>query len=388
MKTLVVDHNFSMSKGFRLQGKNFHLTYKTWLVMEDLLNFLEQTLGSLKHYSLVHERGAAQELTGGANPIEFLDPVEKEKDTALATLGYEHTHVLVCCQDKVDKRSPRCLDFSGIHPNIKVLRSKLQIQNVWKYHEKDPVKLLRSDASPIVTVDYYDNIVNAPSLVEAIKAADVEVKTVSDVRSLRADRSCLPRIIPLSNAGTWTVHAPASFRALFILGPTGIGKTRFAVAQFDSPLLVSHLEDLKNFRAGVHDGIVFDDMVFNHLNPTEMIHLLDWDMDRSIRVLYGTVMIPAQTRKIFTSNIPFAAVTPPMDPAQYAAILRRVTMMEVGSAMYVTENVLERPPSPDLCSIPETESLPRQPSDLVLPDWLTTGMSQEVMSPFWTSLEL
>ena len=50
------------------------------------------------------------------------------------------------------------------------------------------------------------------------------------------------------------------------------------------------------------DGIVLDDMSFAHLPRETIIHLLDWDVDRSIHCRYNCAYIPHGTRKIFTTN--------------------------------------------------------------------------------------
>jgi len=85
-------------------------------------------------------------------------------------------------------------------------------------------------------------------------------------------------------------------------GASGIGKTQFALAHFNKPLLVSHIDDLKTYNPEIHDGVVFDDMSFTHYPRTGQIHLLDIDQPRSIHIRYSTINIPANTKKIFTTN--------------------------------------------------------------------------------------
>lgn len=86
-------------------------------------------------------------------------------------------------------------------------------------------------------------------------------------------------------------------------GEAGIGKTQYALAKLPDALVVSHIDDLKDFDPSIHHGIIFDDMDFCHLPVTSQIHLLDWDMPRSIHVRYGVATIPAQTVKVFTTNV-------------------------------------------------------------------------------------
>ncbi len=303
---------FLEMSNFRVQAKKLHLTYKTHIDHEELLEWLTVTLGELKWYSIVWEEGHAEE---NATP-------------------YPHTHVCLETVKKMDFRDPRKLDFQEIHPNLVVLKTKEHVKNTWEYHEKAPVKLTRSKASPIISKEFYEDIIRAPTLVEAIKLSGVEVKSVQDVRAIRSDRGCAQEITPLSKEYLWTVEAPTSWNVLFVTGGTGFGKTRWALAQFASPLLVSHLEDLKAFRYGLHDGIVFDDISLTGLSPTSCIHLVDSELPRTIRVMYGSLTIQAGVKKIFTSNESLRDVMPVMTDVHFAAISRRLTVMEVKSPMF------------------------------------------------------
>lgn len=96
-------------------------------------------------------------------------------------------------------------------------------------------------------------------------------------------------------------------RAVIFLGRSGMGKTQFAIHHFQNPLIVSHIDDLKNLNPTI-DGIIFDDMNFQHWPPTSCIHICDMDLPRSINVKYGTIEIPAGTPRIFTSNREFEEI--------------------------------------------------------------------------------
>lgn len=92
-------------------------------------------------------------------------------------------------------------------------------------------------------------------------------------------------------------------RSIIIWGEPGVGKSQYALAHFKSALMVSNINDLKSFNKAIHDGIIFDDMSFTHMPREVQIHLVDQDFDRSIRVMYGIMTIPAHTKKIFTTNV-------------------------------------------------------------------------------------
>lgn len=110
-----------------------------------------------------------------------------------------------------------------------------------------------------------------------------------------------------------------------IWGPPGVGKTQFALAHFHHPLFVSHLDELKKFDG--HDGIVFDDMAFLHMPREAQIHLVDIEQPRSIHLRFENAVIPANTKKIFTTNIHGGHVVDLLD----SAISRRVTVTEVSN---------------------------------------------------------
>ena len=92
-------------------------------------------------------------------------------------------------------------------------------------------------------------------------------------------------------------------KSIILHGQAGIGKTQYALAHFKSPLLVSDKNDLGQFNKKKHDGIVFDDMNFNDWSREEQLHIVEQEVPKSIRILYGTKRIPAHTKKIFTTNM-------------------------------------------------------------------------------------
>lgn len=92
-------------------------------------------------------------------------------------------------------------------------------------------------------------------------------------------------------------------RSIICWGHAGIGKSQWALQHFNKPLLVTHLDDLGHFDTAVHDGIIFDDMDLTYLPRSTQIHLVEQEMPRSIHIRYGTAYIPADTKKIFLTNL-------------------------------------------------------------------------------------
>lgn len=93
------------------------------------------------------------------------------------------------------------------------------------------------------------------------------------------------------------------WRATVILwGKPGIGKTQFARAHFDNPLIVNHLDRLKEL-SDEHDGIIFDDMSFTHIPREAQIHLVDNEDEKEIHLRYENAIIPEGTKKIMITNV-------------------------------------------------------------------------------------
>lgn len=85
-------------------------------------------------------------------------------------------------------------------------------------------------------------------------------------------------------------------------GLPGIGKTEYAKYLLPKALFVTHMDDLLLYDPDEYNGIIFDDMSFEHLPREAQIHIADFDNPRSIHIRYRVARIPAKTIKIFTTN--------------------------------------------------------------------------------------
>lgn len=85
-------------------------------------------------------------------------------------------------------------------------------------------------------------------------------------------------------------------------GESGIGKTQFALSHFNNPLLVAHIESLRDFDPYEHDGIVMDDMEFEHLPRVSKIHICDSTYQRAIHMRHYNWDKPAGITIIVTTN--------------------------------------------------------------------------------------
>lgn len=185
----------------------------------------------------------------------------------------------------------------------------------------------------------YDEALAATTVQEALtivktkRARDYCLHGEAIERNLKRQKT--PKYEAKYAKGTF-VHAPELIetKAVLLAGKSNTGKTQFALSCFNNPLLIRHIDTLKTISPD-HDGLVFDDMSFRHWPIEAVIHLLDTDCQSTINVRYGTVTIPANTRKIFTHNTtnPFYDEnTAPEEQQQ--AIERRLQRYNINKQLY------------------------------------------------------
>jgi len=147
----------------------------------------------------------------------------------------------------------------------------------------------------------------------------------------------LPRIRPIATFKRDPIDTDILDKYSVVLsGMSGSGKTAFALAHFKKPLLVRHIDQLKNFSPADHDGLVFDDMSFNHWPAEANIHLFDLENDSHINCRYATGFIPSGFHRIFTTNKPlvdFIAKDISCDD-QKEGITRRLCFITIDESMF------------------------------------------------------
>lgn len=102
---------------------------------------------------------------------------------------------------------------------------------------------------------------------------------------------------------------------IVVCGPSGIGKTTWALREAPLPfLLVTDIDDLGDYDPAVHKSIVFDEIRCTgdeygkgKWPLTSQIKLTTWDTPVSIRIRYKVAHLPAHVVKIFTctETLPF-----------------------------------------------------------------------------------
>lgn len=127
----------------------------------------------------------------------------------------------------------------------------------------------------------------------------------------KAQQDASPNTISDSyvNSGVITSQAllnlqlPEGMTSIWIMGPTGVGKTTWALTHALKPsLFVRHLDTLREFRNGYHKSLIFDDMSFRHIPRVGQLEIVDRYHPTQVHIRYQVVTLPAGIPKIFLSN--------------------------------------------------------------------------------------
>lgn len=281
-----------------VQNKRLHLTYKTHLTDEQLTSIKERVdKWDITQYSMCHENGH------GDTP-------------------YEHTHILLVTRKPMKTENMRFFDIDGIHPNWKAVCTVTHMRHILSYHQKEGKLCVQEPPVNWGTPESQRIEFDEKDLFELAQANGLAPKSIGDLKALQECKRKRPAAeitYTLDDFITKMEHIECNF----VHGLPGTGKTQWAKAHFESPLLVGTIDTLKQFNPARHDGIVFDDMSFTHWPREGVIQLLDWDEDRDVHCRFNDAFIPKHTRKIFTSNKPFEEVFGPYMKDE--AIMRRIS---------------------------------------------------------------
>lgn len=290
--------------GFRISAKNFSLTYPQCnLSKEILFNHLQQML-----------------------PSHLLVSEELHED------GSPHLHASISFSKRKNVKSPTFFDCQSHHCNIQATKNTDQ----WiAYCKKDGVFLECGVATPAqqrrALLDL--SSINSEELFSYCLNNKVPYGYYAEEAKRRNVVDTTIREEPSEGTMSWylqVLQLPTSHKSIIITGSTGIGKTTWAIKNSPKPsLLVSHLDQLKNFRPTIHKSIIFDDMDFKYIPVTAQIHLTDSNQPRALHIRYGIVTLPPNIVKIFTCNeYPFS---------MHEAIMRRVKHIDANETIISIE---------------------------------------------------
>lgn len=228
--------------------------------------------------------------------------------------GKKHYHAHFKFYQKLDVTDPRAFDLCGVHPNI------LNPGKGWPgYCAKDKQYVTNFyEAEPFAEALRQENAEDALSFLWNKRPREMCIhgtqistnirKRMSGGEMVKADHSLEVMCKTLRQHPIEWTH-PDWQHCAVVQGNAGCGKTQWALAHFERPLLVTHLDGFRNFNPLIHDGIVTDDLSFIHMPVETQIQITDWEQSRDIHGRNVCAYIPKHTRKIFTCNwgrFPFA----------------------------------------------------------------------------------
>ena len=327
--------NARVDDGFRWRARMWHLTYASFIPAELLLARLDRVTGiRALGTSVVHE----------ASDVEA---------------PFAHTHFAWLWERAPNLHGSRLMDveINGvlIHPHAVHKKSLKWLQLVFeRYHHGHKANAAGKPVhiAPVAgpwqrlpaCFEWNDYILTevseASDLIEGAQIAGVGVRSLHDVLLLQNAKRPLSFEHNFARDTFLPLELPEAFTAghvgtLHIWGAVRLGKSEWALAQFDNPLYVTERNDLLEYRAGFHDGIVIDKLMPRERPPAgftlaECERITDITLPASVRCLYRTARIPRGVRKIFVSNVRDAW---PDDPIGQI-VGRRVVQLEITSRMY------------------------------------------------------
>lgn len=291
------------SATIRLRGKKLFLTYPQCPLSKELvLSILQSILGeNITGYCIAEETHES---------------------------GDPHLHCYLELSSPLGQVSATHLDLTSstgdqYHGNYQCVRSSNAVK---KYITKEGTFLTNLDSLQKSTENPWKRareVASEEGLIAALEILEANPKTARDLclngdriaKNLGALTTKRHKVTYTLESFNWTVSWNGMTHTLLIYGATDTGKTALAKALLPNGLMVRHLDILKAFRPGFHDGIILDDMAFGHLHREAQIALIDRHEDTHVHVRYTVAEIPAGTPVIVTSNRPPSEVFNTNDPA-------------------------------------------------------------------------
>jgi hypothetical protein len=130
---------------------------------------------------------------------------------------------------------------------------------------------------------------------------------------------------PIKDPKSYTLPMQTDFsQAIILVGEPGIGKTQYARAHFKRPLTCDQNDDMKKWVGNYHDGIILDDLGFNHHNPNNQKKICDCTVTRSVWARNKDAVLTPAPMFITCNYEEF----PPVD-LDHGAISRRCRVVKI-----------------------------------------------------------
>jgi len=100
--------------------------------------------------------------------------------------------------------------------------------------------------------------------------------------------------------------AAGRYAAGDVVGDSGLGKTQFCKAFVKEKglktLIVNHKEDFRRLNS-TYDAIIIDDANIHEFEETQLLSLIDNETDKTLRVLYNSVVKKAVHRTLWCASL-------------------------------------------------------------------------------------
>lgn len=281
-------------QNFRLQSRAIFLTYSQCPLPKDHVLETLQSLVSVQEYIVAEEH---------------------HKD------GQSHVHCFLRLSKKLDTINVRFFDLEGLeeingetqvfHPNIGAARSP---RCVIRYCTKEGnylTNMVIEVGDPwrdALTLAREGNLDKATEVLAWKKTRDWMMCREKILSALQAESTKVgpsPMEVSLHLTLDLDYHPLPVWnrrKALIIYGAAGLGKTQLAKNLIPRYLLLSDLDDLRDFDPKKHDGIIFDDLSIYDQHIDRQVHLVDVCEDRKFKSRYRNAFIPKGTPRIYTTH--------------------------------------------------------------------------------------
>lgn len=225
-----------------------------------------------------------------------------------------HLHVYIETMSRVDIKNPRRCDIKDHHPKIEAVKSATRVQQYCKKDGEFLTNLKFNVEERARELAKTGDVKGAMRLI--VEELPQEIKFLKNWEdgfrrtarlykkvgaNTKKKRYTLDDFEVPKEVETWRTQQKDQ-RVLVMSGDSGSGKTQLAKALFENPLVVRHIDKLKQFDEFEHDGIIFDDMSFTHYPREPLISMLDLEEDSDINVKCSMVTIPAGVPRVITTN--------------------------------------------------------------------------------------
>lgn len=342
---------------FRFQGCKLHLTYPTFIPLQDWKDKFGRFGDGFKHLSFVHELGDSKEMIQETAEPDVPLPLD-EDGVVQGEDGYKHTHIAVWFKKNLDTTNPQLFNFSDeIKVNVQYNKGLKWFKHIClKYHKghkvsrkdgkkyfKPPVYLYQEHCEEWMINENWERIImDAPTVIAAAKELEIMAGSLGEIKNTKEgvyskryrvqvneeiDNRGQPKPLPVE----WNRNK----KSLVLKGKAEIGKTQWALMQFEKPYKITQFDQIRTIPDDC-DGVVFDDMFsYTHkLSKSNMINITSPFCDCDVRLRHNNATMPAIPR-IFTCQQYEAPFGNPVDEG----VARRLLVVDCdeafGSQMWI-----------------------------------------------------